>query len=171
VNITPLYVSSFGKIEGTLQQSDIDMFRKIYSELYYISCLINDTYVVPILVTVCWMLTGVLSSLFEVLIDFKVLELSNAEYAITCSVLFFNVTLVCHAATKEARVTRILVQNLLIEGNCRSECVNLLKMFSLQLQVMKIKYTACGFFTLNIKLVASVVCVFASYIINIVQNK
>jgi hypothetical protein len=171
INITPLYVSSFENIEGTLKQSDIDWLRKIYSKLYDISCLINDTYGVPIIVNMCWILAGVLCSLFELLIDFKVWGVSNAVYAITCSVLFFNVTLVCHTATKEARFSRILVQKLLIEGNCRNECVNLLKMFSLQLQVMKIEYTACGFFTLNLKLFASVVSVIVSYIIIMVQNK
>jgi hypothetical protein len=44
-------------------------------------------------------------------------------------------------------------------------------MFSLQLQVMAIKYTACEFFTLNFSLFASVVNVIASYIVIMVQIK
>jgi hypothetical protein len=56
-------VSSVGDIEGTLKQTDIHLLRQIYSELYDITCLINDTYGVPILATVCWILTGVLCSL------------------------------------------------------------------------------------------------------------
>ena len=57
--ITPLPVSSFGNFEGTLRQADIHLLRQIYSELYDITCLINDTYGIPILATMCWMLTGV----------------------------------------------------------------------------------------------------------------
>jgi hypothetical protein len=170
-SITPVSVSSDGYIEGSLKQTDINSLRKIYSELYDISCLINNTYGVPILVTMCWWLTGILCSLFEVLIDFNVWGVANTVYAITCSLLFFNVTLLCHTATNEARCSRILVQKLLIEGKFRTECVNLLKMLSVQLQVMKIEYTACGLFTLNLRLFVSVVSVIASYIIIMVQIK
>jgi hypothetical protein len=63
------------------------------------------------------------------------------------------------------------VQKLLLEGNCRNECVEELKIFSLQLQVMKNEYSACGFFSLNLKLFASVVSVIVSYIIIMVQIK
>ena len=167
--ITPVCVSSVGTIEGTTRQTDIHLLRQIYSELYDITCLINDTYGIPILATMCWILTCVLCSLYEGLIDFKLVGLTDAVYAGTCLVLFFKVTLFCHTATNEARTSSILVQKLLLEGNCRSECVNQLKMFSLQLQIMKTQYTACGFFSLNLRLFTSVVSVIASYIIIMVQ--
>jgi hypothetical protein len=152
VNITPVFVSSVGIIEGTLRHTDIHSLRRIYSELYAKTCLINDTYGVPILVIMCWMLTGVLCSFYEVLIDFRVWEIADAVYAVTYFVLFFKVTFVCHTATNEGISSRILVQKLLLEGHCRNECVKQLKMFSVQLQVMKIEYTACGFFSLNLKI-------------------
>jgi hypothetical protein len=44
-------------------------------------------------------------------------------------------------------------------------------MFSLQMQVMTNKYTACGFCSLNFSLFASVVTVIVSYIIIMVQIK
>ena len=148
--ITPVFVSSVGTIEGTTGQTDIHLLRQIYSELYDIICLINDTYGIPILATMCSILTGVLCSIYEGLINFELMGLTDAVYAGTCLVLFFKVTLFCHIATNEARSSSILVQKLLLEGNCRSECVNQLKMFSLQLQIMKTQYTSCGFFSLNL---------------------
>jgi hypothetical protein len=169
--ISPLRVSSFGNIEGTLRPTDIHWLRKIYSELYDISCLINDTYGIPILATMCWMLTGVLCSLYEVLVNFKVWGVAHVGSAIMYCVFFFKVTFYCHTATNEAMSSRILVQKLLLEGNCRNECVKELKMFSLQLQVMGNEYTACGFFALNLSLFASVVSVIFSYIIIMVQIK
>jgi hypothetical protein len=51
--ITPLYVSSYGNFEGTLKQTDILLLRQIYSELYDVTYLINDTYGTPILSTMC----------------------------------------------------------------------------------------------------------------------
>jgi len=76
----------------------------------------------------------------------------------------------CHTATNEARSSIILAQKLLLLGNCRNECVKELKIFSLQLQVMGNAYTACGFFSLNLKLFASV-SVVVSHIIIMVQIK
>jgi hypothetical protein len=170
VNITPLFVSSVGNIEGTLKQTDIHSLRQIYSELY------DDMFYkwhlrFPHSCNYALDVNRCFTYFILVLIDVKVWGLANVVYAITCSVLFFNVTLVCHTDTKKGRFSRIFGQKLLIEGNFRKECVNLLKMFSLQLQVMTIQYTACGFSTLNLKLFASVVSVIASYIIIMVQVK
>jgi hypothetical protein len=169
--ITPVRVSSDGNIEGTLRQADIHLLRQIYSELYDITCLINDTYGIPILATMCWILTGVLCSLYEVLVNFKVWGVAHIFYAVTYSVFFFKVSFYCHTATNEARYSKILVQKLLLVGNYRNECIKQLKMFSLQLQVMGHEYTACGFFSLNLKLFASVVSVIVSYIVIMVQIK
>jgi len=171
VNIAHLRVSSVGNIEGMLNLTDIHWLQQIYFEVYDITCLINDAYVMPVLAIMCGMLTGVLCSLYEALFNFKVWEITHVVYAIIFSVFFFKVTFYCHTATNEARSSRIVVQKLLLEGNCRNECVKQLKMFSLQLQEMSIQYTACGFFSLNLRLFASVVSVFVSYIIIMVQIK
>jgi hypothetical protein len=171
LNITPLYVSSIRNIEGTLKQTDIHLLRQIYSELYDITCLINDTYGVPILATVCWISTTVLSFLCEALFKFNVWGVTDIVYAITCSALMFKVTFFCHTATNEASSSRILVQKLLLEGKCRNECVKEFKMFSLQLQAMTNEYTACGFFSLNLRLFTTVVSLIVSYIIIVIQIK
>ena len=171
VNITPLCVSTVGNIEGTLMQTDIHLLRQIYSELYDITCLINDTYGIPILASICWILTTVVCCLYEVLFEFNVWGVTDIICAITCSALVFKVTLFCHTATNEARSSNILVQKLLLFGNCRNECVKELKMFSFQLQVLKNEYTACGFFSLNLRLFTTVVSLIMSYIIIMLQIK
>ena len=169
--VTPVRVSSFRNFEGTLKQTDILCLRQVYSELYDITCLINDTYGIAILAIMCWMLTGILCSLYEVLFHFKEWGIIHAVYVIIFCVFFFKLTFYCHTATNEGRSSRIVVQKLILEGNCRNECVKQLKMFSLQLQEMTNEYTACGFFTLNLKLFASVVSAIISYVIIMVQIK
>jgi hypothetical protein len=171
VNITSLYVSSFSKLEGTLRQTDIHLLRQIYSELYDITCLINDTYGIPILTTVCCLLTRVVFCVYELLISFNKWAAEDLTYSIAFMVLFLKVTFFCHTTTNEARSSRIVVEKLLLEGNCRNECVKELKMFSLQLQAMKNEYTACGFFSLNLRVFASVVSAIASYVVILVQIK
>jgi len=109
--------------------------------------------------------------LYEVLIYFNVWGVEDLIYGVMFMVLFLKLTFFCHTATNEARSSRILVQKLLLEGNCRNECVKELKMFSLQLQAMTNQYTACGFFSLNLSLFTSVFSVILSYIVILVQIK
>jgi hypothetical protein len=169
--LTPFRVSSVGNIERQLKQTDIHSLRQIYGELYDIIRLINDTYGFPILATMCWILTNVLCCLYEILVYFNEWGVTDTAHVITCSALVFKVALFCHTATNEARSLNILVQKLLLLANCRNECVKELKLFSLQLQVMTIEYTACGFFSLNLKFFTTVVSFIVSYIIIIIQIK
>jgi hypothetical protein len=171
VIITTVCVSSYGNIEGTLKQNDIHLLRQIYCELYDITCLINDTYGIPVLATICWILTTVLCCLYEALFKFKEWGVTDIAYAITCSALVFKVTLFCHTATNEARTSSILVQKLLLFGKYRIDGVEELKMCSLQLQVMTNQYTACGFFSLNLTLLTTAVSLIVSYIVIMIQFK
>jgi hypothetical protein len=149
--ITRLF-SSVGNIEGTLSLTNIHLLRQIYSELYDITCLINDTGVIPYLASICWILTAVLCCLYEILFEFNVWGVTDTAYTITCTALIFKVRLFCHKATNEAKASRILVQKLLFLRNYKTQCVKELEMFFLQLQKMTIEYTACGFLSLNLSL-------------------
>jgi hypothetical protein len=171
VNANLVSVSNVGNIEATITQSDIHSLQQIFIKLYDVISLINDTYGVPILASLCWLVAGALCNLYEALNSVGMWRVVNMTYTIMLSALFFIVTYFCHTAANEAFSSGILVQKLLVEGNCRNECVNSLKMFSFQLQVMKIEYTACGFFSVNLSLFVSVVSVIVSYIVIMVQIK
>jgi len=100
----------------------------------------------------CWILTIVLCCVYETLVNFSAWGVTDIAYAITRSTLVFTEAFFCHTATDEARSLNILVQKLLLLANCSQECVKEIKLFSLELQVMTIQYTACGFFSINLKL-------------------
>ena len=85
----------------------------------------------------CWILTGVVFSLYAVLTNINEWGGEDITYGIRFTVFFFKVTFVCYRASNEARATRILVEKLILEGNCKKEYVKQHKMFSLQLQAMK----------------------------------
>jgi hypothetical protein len=129
VTVTSLCVSSVESIERTLRQTDIHLLRHICSELYDITCHINDTYGIPILAAVCSMLTGVVFVLYEAHIYFNEWGGEDLTYGITFMVLFFKVTFFRHTASKEARSSRMSVEKMLLEGNCRNECVKRSKCF------------------------------------------
>jgi hypothetical protein len=109
VNITCLFVSSVGSSDRTLELSDIHSLRMIYSQLYDITCLINDTYGIPILAAMCWILTIVIYTyvVYVGVTDFNIWGAEAILQVIACSLLLFKVTLFCHRATNEASYSRI----------------------------------------------------------------
>jgi ABC-type multidrug transport system permease subunit len=114
INVNLLSVPNFGNIDATLKHSDIRLLRQIFCELYDITCLINKTYRVPILANLYWLLTGVLYTLYEALINLGVWAVEDITYTIMFTALFFNVTYFCHTAVNEAACSGILVQKLLL---------------------------------------------------------
>ena len=92
VIVPSLYISSAEDIERTPRQTDIHLLRQIYRELYDITCLINNTYAIPILAAVCCMLRGVVYSSYEGLTYFNEWEGENLTYGLTFMVLFLKVT-------------------------------------------------------------------------------
>ena len=69
------------------------LLRQIYSELYGKTCLIIDTYSIPILATVFCMLIEVVFNLYEGLIYYFNKWLGeDLTYGITFTVIFFKVT-------------------------------------------------------------------------------
>ena len=92
VNITRLFGSNVRNIEGTLRLTDIHWLQQIYSELYDIKCLINDTYGVPLLATTCWMLVGFIFATYETLTNINVTGVEDIACVVAYMVLFFKLT-------------------------------------------------------------------------------
>jgi hypothetical protein len=76
---------------------------------------------------------------------------------------------VCQFAENERETSISLVQKLLLGDNLGDKNCEELEMLSAQLRDMKIKYTACGFFTLNFPYLCSVVGLISSYVLIMAQ--
>jgi hypothetical protein len=83
--------------------------------------------------------------------------------------MFVKMVTVCQFSENERETSRILVQKLLLEEYLGDKSCKELIMLSAQLRDMKIKYTACGFFTLNLPYLCSVTGLIVSYLIIMVQ--
>jgi hypothetical protein len=164
-------VSNVGSTEETPLARDILSLRIIYSELYDITCLINDTYGFPLLALTCWTLTAIIFFVYQALFYFENEGIINMGYAVICFVFFFRVAHSCQAATSEVSGSGTLVQKIILETNLKHECMKEWKMFSVQLEVMKVEYTACGCFSLNLRLLCSLIGAIVSYIIIMIQVK
>jgi hypothetical protein len=102
------------------------------------------------------------SRLYSSLATFWVLIFISREMAITVS---------CHIATSEAKKIQDNVQCILLRQHVRTEILEQLKMFSTQLTVNRIEFTAFGFFTLNLSTLSTCIASVITYIVVLDQMK
>jgi hypothetical protein len=75
----------------------------------------------------------------------------------------------CQTTTEECNKEQILVEKLMLRSGLGCETVNELRFLSLQLNNMKVSFTAGGFFTLDLPFVHSFVAVICTYLVILVQ--
>ena len=75
----------------------------------------------------------------------------------------------CQTTTEECNKAQILAEKLMLRGGLGSETLNELRFLSVQLNNMKVSFTAGGFFTLDLPFVHSFVAVICTYIVILAQ--
>jgi hypothetical protein len=95
--------------------------------------------------------------------------LSGIIWCVICVLILFLIALVCHKTTEEYNKAKILVENLMLRSGLGYKAVNDLRVLSLQLNNMKVSFTAGGFFNLDLPFVHSFVCVVCTYIVILAQ--
>jgi hypothetical protein len=71
----------------------------------------------------------------------------------------------CQTTTEECNKAQILVENLMLRPGLGWETVKELRFLSLQLNNMKVSFTAGGYFTLDLPFVHSFVAVICTYLV------
>jgi len=82
-----------------------------------------------------------------------------------------SITVYCHMATSEANKLQDNVQCLLLGQNIGTEALDQLRLFSAQILVNKIEFTAFGFFSVNLKTLSDIIVSVMTYIIVFEQMK
>jgi len=80
-----------------------------------------------------------------------------------------SITASCFAAGEEARRTGTVVQKLLLRQSLLRDTSTQLQLFSLQLLINKVEFSAGGFFPVNLSLACSMVGAATTYIIILLQ--
>jgi hypothetical protein len=81
----------------------------------------------------------------------------------------FCIVFASNRANTEYKKTVDKIQKLILYVGVKADMREQLDLFSLQLASSRIEFTACGFFTVNFKLVRSIVYTVVTYIIVLVQ--
>jgi hypothetical protein len=156
-------------------QSEVKIhhLRDIYSRLYDISLLINSTYGIPLLGIFMWLFTYDIAC-----VVFAVQHLSNGRHPFANMLLLLvslcllaAITVPCHVTTDEASRSSVLIQKLLLRRDINERLVGELDRFYNQIISMTIKFTACGFFTLDMPMFFGVVGAVCTYVVVITQLK
>lgn len=172
-NTTVPHVSSVSVVRtnDVSRGQQIHSIRILYNNIYVMVCLINSVYGLPILAMTCCVLVDLVSIVYGLLCCFKNHFLIDTFHYVFFLLMFVKIAVVCQFAENERESSRIIVQKLLLEDSLEDDYCKELTMLSAQLRDMKIKYTACGFFTLNLPYLCSVTGLIISYVIIVAQLK
>jgi hypothetical protein len=159
--------------------------RRIYGQIYETVDYVNSIYGLSMLLECVRNILAVIVNIFQITTILRnPTEQSNIygrpSYVITlfgaCWVVIFisreaAITFSCHMATSEAKKIQDNVQLILLHQNIRRETLEQLKLFSTQLTVNAIKFTAFGFFTLSLSTLSTFIASVITYIIVLEQIK
>ena len=155
--------------------------RRIYSKLRDVVHLVNLYFGLPVLMLIFWMFMSLvyLSYWCVWMIASGIKEGQQpAEYmwsvgaliwCVFCMFILLSIALSCQTTTEEYNKAQILVEKLMLRSGLGCETMNELRFLSLQLNNMKVSFTAGGFFTLDLPFVHSFVAVICTYLVILAQ--
>jgi hypothetical protein len=155
--------------------------RYIFCKLYDIVLLVNSCFGIPIFVLTLWIFMCVVyisySCVFFIMLAVSqgdalrdyIWTLTGLIWCVLCIVILFFIVLSCHATTEECGKSQILVEKLALRTGLGHETLNELRVLSVQLNNMKVAFSAGGFFSLDLPFAYSFVGVICTYIVILAQ--
>jgi gustatory receptor len=92
-------------------------------------------------------------------------ECSSLCVAVLMTVILSFVTVSCELASEEANRTGHLVHTVLLKPDLSHDLILQLQLFSSQVSNLRVKFTACGFFTINSSLLLGIGGVICTYLV------
>lgn len=160
---------------NTNNESGLEVYelRDIYRHLYDISHLISATYGVSLLGITAWLATYSVAC-----VVFALRHFSHGKYPVAIILLcvlslcfLAAITVPCGMTTDEANRSSVLVQKLLLRRDISERSTRELDRFYTQLSSMGVKFTACGFFSLDTPMLFGIVGAICTNVIVISQLK
>ncbi|PNF33530.1 hypothetical protein B7P43_G17599 [Cryptotermes secundus] len=146
--------------------------RIIYSQLHDVTNLINSTYGISLLCALVWVFISVISGVncaieFDHNNHFYALE--AVLWSIFCAALMTVMTVSCSLAVNECSRSPVIVQKIMLRDDIDSEVMKELGMMFTQFQTMKIGFSACGMFRIDLSFLCGIFGATFSYLIIVSQ--
>jgi hypothetical protein len=146
--------------------------RIMYTQLYDVACLINSTYGFSLLSAAVWVFVDIITGvalLLQLNADLYNFVLVTVLWTGCCVALMAAITMSCSMAVSECNRSAIIVQKIIVRDDIHYEVVKELEKMLIQFQVMKIRFTACGFFNLDLPFFCGIFGATLSYLVIILQ--
>jgi hypothetical protein len=152
---------------------DFHNLRIIYSQLHDVASLINSTYGISLLCATFWMFISIAVSANYVM----EMTHSDRHHYVFLSVVWsgYFMTLMtmmavcCSLAVNECNRSPVIVQKIMLRDDIDGEVMKELeKMFS-QFKVMKIGFSACGMYKIDLSFLCNIIGATLSYLIIFTQ--
>ena len=156
----------------------IHRLKHLHVELHSLTQLINFTFGLKIFLAIIWLIVINTLAFHLVAKYISTLSLSHNQimrndfqgilaimWAVFASVFLFMISVVCHETSEEAAMSVSLVHSLLLDPCLSSDVSKELQLFSTQLTHLKIEFSACGFFAINLQFFYSTIGVICTYVI------
>ncbi|PNF15103.1 hypothetical protein B7P43_G15986 [Cryptotermes secundus] len=146
--------------------------RIIYSQLHDVALLINSTYGFPLLCATNWVLISIVSAA-NYAVDLKGTDHLYVLEAVLWSI--FSLTLMtimavsCSLAVNECSRSPLIVQKIMLRDDIDSEVMKELEKMFTQFQAMKIGFSACGLYRIDLSLLCGIIGATLSYIVIVPQ--
>jgi hypothetical protein len=156
--------------------SKILELRHIYCQLHDVLWLVNKYYGIPLLLLITATIVNFVNTFFMSIIFIKNVIFGEREFinyimlttdlCWCVSVLFIFVWIIscCHLVTEEVHKLLLCIQKILIYSNVSQSTIRELRSFVSQLKDMRVEFSVCGIFTLNLPYLFGTLSVITTYV-------
>ena len=159
-----------------LKVSNLLDVRRIYGQIYDAVECVNSIYGPYVLLEFVRNILSVIVNMLVIIVHLRIPteKTGLCELSVMCWILFFifrevAIIVSCHMAMSEANKLQDSVQRALLRQHVSTDTLEQLKMFSMQLTVNRVKFTAFGFFTLNLATLSTFIASVITYIVVLAQ--
>jgi hypothetical protein len=180
--ITPIENSAFEmnyfnrekrELNISSRRKQLHNLRIIYSQLYNVAVLINSTYGISLLCATVWVFIGIISGVNYMI---KINHTEAGYYIIVavlwsifCATLMTIMAVSCSLAVNECNRSAVIVQNIMLRDDIETEITKELKKMFSQFKFMKIEFSACGMYKIDLSFLCGIFGATLSYLIIIFQ--
>jgi hypothetical protein len=175
----PLYSTTRSNSLSVPSESyKIHTLRYVYIQLYDSVALLNSYFGIPVLFEI---LTVIVSSVCALYCGPYFLRAGDGDiktgiiasymifYGVQFLIAFGWLVICCHTTSAEANRGVVSIQRIISCSKVKHETSVELEKLSCQLDKMKVQFTACGFFSLNLPILCTVIGAILTYILIVVQ--
>jgi hypothetical protein len=163
--------------------SQIRELRNIYSQLHEVLWLVNKFYGFPVLLVITTTIVTFIPTFFTGMTMIQYVTLNPLEfknYITMASFLYWCISILftfawiiscCHLVTGEVYKLLLYIHKIQIYSNVTQSTIVELRSFISQLKDMKVEFSVCGFFALNLPFLCGTLGVITTYVMVLFQLK